>query len=360
MSARFSRGSTSAGRELWVDPGANALPWAALYLASRRRQARDVADHVVHFGADPLGALAGDGKLPRDLMKLSSECAALTRYVAGNMPGSTALTISTAAYQEAGADRVLELAIMVVTLWESLRMLGESGLSADVVAPMASLRFAVGTRIFPEIAKLRAAHLLWRATLGAAGVADPPWAKLHAVGSRRPLTVTEPSLNVLRATEQIFIATCGGADAVSVWGFDSLDDGVSGPLARRLARSTGLVLEHEGRLGRVADPAAGSFYVEALTRRLCEEAWKLAQEIDAEGGMRRALVSGSLAERIEAAAELRAEAFASGEAAITGVTHYVDETVRRIDEGAAPQSDGGPQIDGGPVDAPEERRRAWR
>ncbi len=342
-----------AGRELWIDPGANALPCAALYLAASAGTETGNPEVTVHYGGDPMGTLARDGRLPRDLMKLSSELAALMRFVARRMPGSTAMTLSTLPFQQAGATREQELAILVSALWESVRVLAESGLEAADVARGVSLRLAVGTRIFPEIAKLRAARLLWRATLGAAGVDGPPAARIHAVGSLRSLSSREPPLNVLRSTEQAFVASCGGADAVSLRGFDRTLGDASGPLARRLARNTPLILDAEGRLGRVEDPAAGSFYVESLTRQLADRAWVLAQEIEAEGGLTEALVSGRLGERIAAAAKRRQQVFESGEAGITGVTHYIGETEKNVGAAEAPA------IDGGPVDAVDERRAAW-
>lgn len=224
---------------------------------------------------------------------------------------------------------------MVATLLEYLRGMADSGLDADSAAALISLRFAVGSRIFPEIAKLRAARCLWRAALGAVGVEGPAAVRLHGVGSRRSLAQREPELNLLRASEQAFVALCGTVDAVSSWGFDHAL-GTSGPLARRLARNTLLILGHEGRLRRVEDPAAGSFFVEAVTRELAEQGWVVAQEIERGGGMRQALLSGRIREMIASTAARRAKAFEAGEAAMTGVTEYVGGSEFSGEDGSAP------------------------
>lgn len=310
------------GCELWLDAGANFLPWAALWLADCQRRGRDPSLSTVHFGADPLAALAGDGALPRDLMKLSSEMAALARFCGGRLAGSSAIGVSTVAYHEAGANPAQELGFMVATWLDYVRRLGDSGLPADEVAPLTSLRIAVGPQVFPEIAKLRAARYLWIAAVRAAGVEDPPAARLHVVGSRRALAARAVELNLLRGCEQALAAFCGEADAVSVWGFDRVL-GPSGSRARRLARNTPLILRHEGGLDRVEDPAAGSFLVESLTRRLAQEGWTLAQDIERRGGMSRCLLSGEVGRLVAASSEARSRAFATSRASVTGVTDFV-------------------------------------
>ena len=311
-----------SGLDLWIDVGANVLPWATLWLAHCERSGVAPGDLRVHFGGDPLAALAADGELPRDLMKLSSEMAALARFAKRDLPGSSVAVISTTPYHDAGAGLVQELGLMVATLLEYLRGFADSGLSGEAASSVISLRFAIGSGVFPEIAKLRAARYLWRAALAACGVEDPPEPRLHAVGSRRTLSRREPGLNLLRATEQAFAAYCGGADAISLWGFDQAG-GARGDLGRRLARNTPLILALEGRLDRVEDPAAGSYYVESMTRDLARRGWALAQSLERAGGMRRALLTGRIAEMLARTRAARAAAYATGEAGITGVTDFV-------------------------------------
>ena len=220
--------------------------------------------------------------------------------------------------------RVDELALLAATLVEYLRWCADSGLDAADAAPQVTLRLSVGTQVFPQVAKLRAARLLWRACLGASGIESPAEPRLHVVGSRRSLTHRARELNLLRATEQAFIALAGGAEAVSLWPHD-IHRGSSSDLAHRLARNVPLVLEYEAELGSVGDPAAGSYAVEHLTRELAERAWEEAQKIERSGGLRRALLSGEIGERIASAASERTARFEAGFFGITGVTDYVHD-----------------------------------
>jgi methylmalonyl-CoA mutase len=306
---------------IWLDAGANALPMASLWLAHLDRRGAAWKDTDVHFGADPLGSLARDGRLPRDLMKLSSEMAALARYTAERMPGSSAISVSTQPYHEAGGGAAQELGLAAATLAEYLRWLSESGLEASAAVKQIGLRLSVGPDIFSEMAKVRAMRLLWTAVFGAYGVERPRAAKIHCVGSRRTLTRQEPELNVLRQAEQAFAGICGTADWVSAWGWDRAA-GRSSSAARRLARNSLLILREEAAVARTSDPSAGSYLVEVLTRELAGEAWELAQEIEADGGMRAALLSGSVAARLAETAATREAAFEGGGRSITGVSEF--------------------------------------
>ena len=319
----------SGPARIWLDSGANALPMAALWIAYLDEPESTWQGTEIHFGADPLGSLARDGRLPRDLMKLSSEMAALARYAAEHMPGSTAISASSQPYHEAGAGAVEELGLLTATLTQYLRWLADSGLEAGAACGQIGLRLAVGPDIFSEMAKVRAMRLLWTAVLGAHRVNEPPAARIHCVGSRRTLTRQEPELNVLRQAEQAFAGICGTADWVSAWGWDRAS-GRSSSAATRLARNSLLILREEAAAARTVDPAAGSCLVEALTRELSDSAWELAQEIEAAGGMRTALLNGTIAERLARTATARAAAFEGGRRAITGVSDFA------VDSGIGP------------------------
>ena len=308
LAAFLRRHDTAGLSELWVDAGGNALPFLAAWLCECERSGRALEATRLHLAGDPLASLARDGALPRDLMKTYSEAAAVARFLARQLPGSTALAVSTRPYHEAGAEPAQELGFLAAGLVEHLRALSDSGLEPADAARMISLEIAVDSRVFEEIAKLRAARQLFRAVLGAHGVEDPARPRLHAVGSQRSLTLRSRELNVLRGTEQAFAAICGGADAVSLWGYDR-GSGISGSMARRLARNTHLVLDHEGHLARVEDPAAGSWFVESLTHKLTEAGWELAQEIERRGGMRQALLDGTVGGWVGEAAERRHSGF---------------------------------------------------
>ncbi len=313
-----------SGLAIWLEAGGNALPVSALLLAELQRRGCTVGEVGLHCGADPLAALALDGALPRDLMKLESEMAALARFSSRHLPLGRAVMVSTLPYQEAGAGMAAELAYAVATTVAYLRALGDSGLEPYQAASEICWRFGLGTDLFSEMAKLRAARVLWRMVLIACGVEEPPAARIHAVSSLRSLSLRAPMNNGLRATGQMFAACCGGADAITLRTFVPGQAPAAGDLAR-LAVTTQAILLQEAHLARVTDPGAGSYCVETLTRDLAQAAWTEAQEVERRGGMRECLLSGGVAAAIGRSALQRRQAFESGEAGITGVTRFAAE-----------------------------------
>lgn len=308
------------GAEIWFDATSEAERWVERWeewLASSGPAVR------LRLGGDPLGALARRGAVRRPLDELLDEAVRAARVVSERLPEATGLTVSTVSYQEAGADLATELGFAVATLLAYLEAAAAAGIGAEELLPRVALRFAVGCQVFPEIAKLRAARLMWRAVAGAARLESVPPLALHVVGSRRTYARREPEINLLRATQQAAIAALGGATALSLPAHDDLG-GAPSERGRRLARAIPLVLEHEGRLGRVADPVAGAYMVEVATRRLAEAGWELAREIEQRGGMGKELLSGTAAERVEVAWRERRRAYEEGRAGLTGVTDYVD------------------------------------
>jgi methylmalonyl-CoA mutase len=163
--------------------------------------------------------------------------------------------------------------------------------------------FSVAEDLFVEIAKLRAARLLWSKALDAAGVEDGrTW--IHARGSTRGFSASDPRTNLLRGTVQYFAASVGGADSIALTPYDLLAEAPGGH-GRRLAAMTQHVLAEEAFLGRLADPAAGSWFVESLTDRLARAAWKLFQELESGGGLVHCLRDGRVHEVVRRSAERR-------------------------------------------------------
>ena len=191
-------GASLTGKALWLDAGGNALPATALCLASLASCDVRIDETVLHCGADPLATLVRDGCLPRDLMKLESEMAILARFSRQHLPGGRAITVSTDPYNNGGAGVADELAYATATLVAYLRALERSGLDVAEGAAEIALRFAVGSDLFAELAKLRAARHLWAMVLQACGVEAVPRAKIHAVGSWRTLSRRDPWNNLLR------------------------------------------------------------------------------------------------------------------------------------------------------------------
>lgn len=307
---------------LSLDAGAAALPLAALLFGLARK--REIAWSDLHgaLDADPLGALAADGWLANSPDVAFRQMAELAAWSVENAPNVRAATISTLPYHAAGASPVQELAIALATGLEYLRRLEGAGLTVAQAASQLRFRFAVGRDVFAEIAKLRAARLCWARIIEACGeaVEGSPMV-IHACTAWRTKTRVDPWVNLLRATVEGFAAAVGGAESITVSPFDEAV-GASDELALRIARNTQTILSDEAHVGRVMDPAGGSWYVEAHTRKLAEAAWSLFQELERNGGVLAALESGQLQRRLAEAAERRDQAISRRKLPITGVSEF--------------------------------------
>lgn len=216
---------------------------------------------------------------------------------------------------EAGGSEAQELAVMLASALAYARALEAAGMPADQALARITLGVAADNQMFLTLARTRAARMLWGRLAQVCGAGVP--ARIEARSSRRMLGREDVWTNLLRLTAAGFGAGAGGADAVVLDPF-TLARGEATPLAMRQSRNVQLVLMEEANLGRVADPAGGSWFVERLTLDLARTAWGLFQEIEARGGAMASL--GWLAERVEAAREARALGLAEGRAAMIGVT----------------------------------------
>ena len=179
-------------------------------------------------------------------------------------------------FHDQGASEAQELACVLARIIEALRKFEQFSPEAVVGATLAA-----NQDMFLTLAKFRAIRLLWARVLEASGIAQQPL-RLHGETSRRMMARLDPHTNILRATAAVFGAGLGGADTFTVLPF-SIAQGLPNAFARRMARNTQLILLEESQLWRVADPASGSGYVEALTHDLCERAWAIFQGIEKSG-----------------------------------------------------------------------------
>jgi methylmalonyl-CoA mutase len=285
--------------------------------------AKDVADdrRRGHMNADPLGTMAAMGGLGQPLDAAIARAVALVDRT-GRMPGVTALLADGNVYHCAGATEAQELAAMLATLVAYLRAAEAAGIAPETALPKIAVGVAADTDQFLTIAKLRAARrLVWR--IGEAVGAGSAAGRVHttAVTAWRMMAKRDPWTNMLRTTIACAAAAMGGADAIVVLPY-TYALGKPDRFARRIARNTQLVLQEESSLGRVADPAGGSWYVERLTDDLSHKAWALFQEIEAKGGMAAALGSGFVQGEIAKAAEVREKAVATGRQELTGVSAF--------------------------------------
>ena len=254
-------------------------------------------------------------------------------YTAAHMPRFNSVSISGYHMQEAGATAVQELAFTLADGLEYVRAALSQGLHIDAFAPRLSFFFGIGMNFFMEIAKLRAARYLW-ATLVADEFApgDPRSAMLrtHCQTSGVSLTEQDPYNNIIRTTVEALAATLGGTQSLHT---NSFDEAVAlpTPFSARIARNTQLVLRHETGIERVVDPLAGSYYVESLTASIAQHARALIDEVEAMGGMTRAVDAGMPKLRIEEAAARRQARIDRGEDVIVGVNQYQPDEATTVD-----------------------------
>ena len=279
------------------------------------------------LGIDPIATLARHRALPED--DFTSLVQAALRQLAkvhGDFPQVQTLAVDTAPHVDDGADVTLELAIAIATAIAYLRAGDAASIAPEDVARGLEFRVVAGPDQFLEIAKLRALRRLWASVLQACGVGpEGRRSPTYAQTSRRMVSSLDPWVNMLRATTAAFAAAVGGADGITVVPFDEPHGmGVTdpGPLGRRTARNTQLVLLEEASLHRVADPAGGSWYVEALTDQLARAAWSQVQRIERAGGIVPALYSGRIADAIAAEASSRRGALSHRRREMTGVNTF--------------------------------------
>lgn len=231
--------------------------------------------------------------------------------------------ISTLAFHAAGADAADELALGLSTLVAELRRRLAAGHDLATVAPRLSARVAVGRDTFGEVCKLRALRVCWRQVLDAAGVRGAAPVQVHAVCSSRTLSQRDPWVNMLRVTTQVFAAALGGAHRITPQAFDAAFEQHT-PLGHRVARNTALVLRDESQLGRVADAAGGSYYIETRTDQLARAAWARFQDVERAGGVDELARSGQLQARLDAAWATRAAAIAKRKEPVLGVSEFAN------------------------------------
>jgi methylmalonyl-CoA mutase len=244
-------------------------------------------------------------------------------YTAENMPRFNSISISGYHMHEAGATAVQELAYTLADGMEYVRAAMAKGLDVDSFAPRLSFFWGIGMNFFMEIAKMRAARKLWHSIMEDFGAQDPKSKMLrtHCQTSGVSLTEQDPYNNVVRTTIEAMAATLGGTQSLHT---NAFDEAVALPTDRsaRIARNTQLILQEESGICNVADPLGGSYYVEQLTQQLADKAWALIEEVEAAGGMTRAVAEGLPKKNIEEAAAAKAAAVDRGETVIVGVNKY--------------------------------------
>lgn len=308
-----------------LEAGAAAPAAARALLDLAEARGLDLAALDLSLGLDPLGtaAVAGTG-VPADW---AMDLATFGRAAAARGAGGTVALADGRPWHAAGATEAQELAATLAAALAYLRALAEA-MPIEAAAARIGLSLAADVDQFATMAKLRALRLLWRRVGEDCGL-PAARAHVHAETAWRSMTRRDPATNLLRATVAGFAAAVGGADAITVLPY-TLALGLPDGFARRLARNTQAVLMEEAHLARVADPAAGSGSVEALTDALCGEAWERFRDIEKAGGLAAALTTGAPQAAVAKAAAARAAGVATRRRPIIGTSEFALPSERPV------------------------------
>ena len=257
---------------------------------------------------------------PEPSMRIISD---IFGYTSREMPKFNSISISGYHMQEAGATQVQELAFTIADGMEYVKYGVASGLDIDKFAGRLSFFFAIGMNFFMEVAKLRAARVLWHRVMTKLGAQDErsKMLRTHCQTSGVSLQEQDPYNNVIRTTIEAMAAMLGGTQSLHT---NALDEAIALPtdFSARIARNTQIVLQEETGMTKVVDPLGGSYYVEALTQELVDKAWEIIERVEAEGGMAKAVAAGWPKAMIEEAAAARQARVDRGEDVIVGVNKY--------------------------------------
>ena len=257
---------------------------------------------------------------PEPSMRIISD---IFGYTSREMPKFNSISISGYHMQEAGATQVQELAFTIADGAEYVRYGVASGLDIDKFAGRLSFFFAIGMNFFMEVAKLRAARVLWHRVMTQLGAKDErsKMLRTHCQTSGVSLQEQDPYNNVIRTTIEAMAAMLGGTQSLHT---NALDEAIALPtdFSARIARNTQIVIQEETGMTKVVDPLGGSYYIESLTQQLVDQAWEIIERVQNEGGMAKAVAAGWPKAMIETAAAARQARVDRGEDVIVGVNKY--------------------------------------
>lgn len=314
---------------LFVPAGAAALPVAALVATAASRRGDDPGTLHGCIGGDPLGNLARQGELPSGLDRAYDALAALTGWARARAGRLRTILVDVRPYHDGGASVAQDLAFAIATGVAYVRALRARGLPVEAITPHMQFSFSIGGTFFMEVARLRAARMLWSRVVDAfGGGATAGRMRLHARTSAWTKTRADVRTNMIRTTVEAFAAVTGGCDSLHAGTFDEAS-GLPDAFSRRIARNVHLVLRDESHLVRLIDPAGGAWCVEALTDAIAREAWAIFQKVERRGGMAAALAEGWPQAEVSAVREARFAEIAERRQVIVGVNLYANLDERR-------------------------------
>ena len=296
--------------------GADALYTALCTLASKN--GTHSSDLSGSLGADPLGKMAETGIPIASFENLGK----LVKKVKESSPEMKVVEVHGSLIQNASSNLVEELAFSMAMASEYMAILTDQGIDPFTAQEALLLYLGSGPNYFMEIAKLRAARILWAKIAEAYGVeTSSARIRIHSVSSQWNMTLYDPHVNMLRGTTEAMSSILGGADLVNVLPYD-YPNGKGTMFSNRLARNVQIILREEAYFDQVADPASGSYYIESLTDSLAELSWSLFCEVESMGGFRKAFADGWIQEKVEISRKKKTDRASSGKGRILGTNAY--------------------------------------
>lgn len=307
-----------------ISGGFSALPIILLFTAYANETRTSLMNIKGSITSDPYEYLLLKGELPFSLKQIFDEMKLATELMIKSNSALKTIGVSGLAFNNSGSNAVQELAFTLATAVDYLNEMIDRGLKADDVAKRIKFTLGVGSFYFMEVAKLRAARMLWNKILEAYEVKEENRKMfIHCKTTEFNQTYFDPYVNMLRTTTEAFSAIVGGADSIHTNPFDESFNH-SDNFSRRIARNTQIILKEESHLDQVIDPAGGSFFVEILTDDIAKASWKLFQTIEDKGGMLKSIQSGFVQEEINKVAEAKKKDFAKRKSVLVGTNMYAN------------------------------------
>lgn len=309
---------------LQVMAGCDALPLVAHTAALCRRRGGATSSLKGCIGADPLGELALEGATPLTLERALDVMAALVVWTGKEAPNLRTVLVRGCPYHDSGGAATQELGFALATGVFYLRALVDRGTPIDDATRSLRFTFSLGSSFFMEIAKIRAARMLWTRIVEAfGGDVEVGKMNIHGRTSAWTKTVFDPYVNMLRNTTEAFSGVIGGVDSLHVRPFDEPIRPAT-EFSRRVSRNVQLLLQQESHLVQPIDPAGGSWYIETLTDQVAQKSWELFQEVEQRGGMAEALAAGYPQEQVAAVAQRKASSLATRRDVLIGTNLYAN------------------------------------
>ncbi|WP_432408994.1 methylmalonyl-CoA mutase family protein [Wukongibacter sp. M2B1] len=307
---------------LHINVGANPIPMISLLGAYLKKEDQGFDELSGVVGYDPLGFLASESRLPFSIFEAYGYMSDVMKYILSKNSKLRTILIEGHPYHEGGGDAVQELAFTMATGVEYIREMMERGINIEEITPRMAFSFSLGSNFFMELAKIRAARMLWSQIVKAfKGSDEAQKIYIHGKTSSWTKTVYDPYVNMLRNASEAFSGAIAGIDSLDIVPFDE-PIRESDEFSRRISRNVQSILQDECHFTQPIDPAGGSWYIETLTYQLAEKAWAEFQKIEAEGGILQYILDNKAQDSVEEKYEEKFKNMAKRKHAWVGTNMY--------------------------------------